>query len=96
MTHHFVTGAAMVLAALFVAAPAAQADPAAAEACAAKLSQDGQAIFNATLPSLGPGVDLRETVTAHTRSLAMAGTIARDPARSNAMAAASCLRLEGH
>ncbi len=74
---------------------AARADGAAAQACAAKLPKDAQAIFGATLPQLAPGADLRATVTATTRQLVMDGKIGRDDARPSAMSAAKCLRLAG-
>lgn len=75
-----------------LAAPRAQADLAAANACAAGLSKDARTIFDATLPQVGPGVDLRAVVTSTTRHLAMSGTIARDTARGSATEAAGCLK----
>jgi hypothetical protein len=73
----------------------ARADGAAAQACAAKLPKDAQAIFGAALPKLAPGTDLRDMVTATTRQLVMDGKIDRDNARPSAMSAAKCLRLAG-
>ena len=73
--------------------PGAHADPDAAQACAAGLPKDARAIFDAALPQLTPDVDLRKLVTSQTRSLAMSGTIARGTARSSAVAAAKCLKL---
>ncbi len=73
------------------AATGAHADTTAAASCATGLPKDPRAIFDATLPQLAPGGDLRATVTANTRSLAMAGTIDRDTARDSAKAAAVCL-----
>lgn len=80
---------------LALAVPTAHANDAAAQACAAKLPKDAQTIFSASLPDVHPGVDLREVLTSHTRSLAIAGTIDRGNARSNAREAATCLRLAG-
>jgi hypothetical protein len=74
------------------AATGAHADTSAATSCATALPKDARAIFDATLPQLAPGGDLRATVTANTRSLAMAGTIERDTARDSAKAAAVCLK----
>jgi hypothetical protein len=71
------------------------ADAAAAQTCAATLPKDGQAIFRATLPQVQPGTDLRDVVTASTRSLVEAGQIDRGTARQSAVAAAQCLRLAG-
>jgi hypothetical protein len=73
----------------------ARADEAAANSCAAALPKDAKAIFDATLPQVGPGVDLRGLVTTNTRSLAMAGTIDRGSARQSAVAAAQCLERAG-
>jgi hypothetical protein len=73
----------------------ARADGPAAQACAAKLPKDAQAIFGATLPQLAPGTDLRDVVTATTRQLVMDGKIDRGNARPSAMSAAKCLRLAG-
>lgn len=65
----------------------------AASVCAAKLSKDARAIYDATLPKLTPGANLRDVVTSTTRSLAMAGTISRGSARDSATAAGECLRV---
>jgi hypothetical protein len=78
--------------AVILAASGARADTAAATACAANLTGDARVIFDATLPEVEPGVDLRAVVTARTRSLAMAGEIDRDTARQSAGAAAKCLQ----
>lgn len=71
------------------------ADTAAATACASKLPKDAKAIFDAMLPQIGPGADLRSLLTTNTRSLAMAGTIDRGSARESATAAAGCLQRAG-
>jgi len=73
----------------------ARADAAAARGCAARLPKDARAIFDTTLPKVGPGTDLRDLVSAATRRLVMDGKIDRGSARSSAMAAAKCLRLAG-
>lgn len=84
-----------VLLPLATAAGSADADEAAANACAAQLPQDARTIFAAVLPQLSPGADLRSLVVSNTRRLAIAGTISRSNARASAMAAGKCLRLVG-
>jgi hypothetical protein len=76
-----------------IAATAAHADPAAVQACATKLPKDARAIFDATLPQVAPGSDLRSLLTVNTRSLAFSGSIDRDGARQSATAAGECLKL---
>jgi type II secretory pathway component PulL len=76
-------------------ASSAHADQVAAQNCAARLSRDSRTIYEATLPELRPGADLRALVTARTRSLAMSGKIARGSARASATAAGQCLQLDG-
>jgi len=71
---------------------AARADTPAATACAANLSPDAKAIFDATLPKVTPTSDLRSQLTSSTRSLAIAGTISRGNARQSATEAAQCLQ----
>lgn len=66
-----------------------------ANACAAKLPKDARTIYDATLPKVTPGADLRDVVTNSTRDLAMAGSINRGSARQSATQAAQCLRLAG-
>jgi hypothetical protein len=85
--------ASPLLLALALAAERARADAAAANDCAAKLPKDAKTIFNATLPQIEPGADLRALVTASTRNLATSGTIDQADARKSAVAAAQCLPL---
>jgi hypothetical protein len=89
------TSALMIPLVTAVSAGPAWADAAAAQKCAAALPKDGQAIFQATLPQVRPGTDLRSVVTASTRSLVQSGQIDQGTARDSAMAAAQCLRLAG-
>ncbi|HTU56316.1 MAG TPA: hypothetical protein VMF62_20295 [Acetobacteraceae bacterium] len=70
----------------------ARADVAAAKACAAQLPTEAKTIFDATLPKMTPGADLRAVVTASTRSLTTSGAIDPAGARPSAIAAAKCLR----
>jgi hypothetical protein len=76
------------------AAAAARADTAAAKACATRLPKDAKAIFNATLPQVAPGSDLRSLLTSNTPRLAIFGTIDRGNARQST-AAAERLKLGG-
>jgi hypothetical protein len=87
--------AALALPALITvfAASRAHADAAAANACAAHLDKDAKAIYDATLPEVTPGADLRELLTSNTRRLAMSGTISFGDARQSATAASECLQL---
>lgn len=94
MDAHTVAVAVMVLAVVTASstARAGQAETAAANTCAGGLSKDAKAIFDATLPKVTPGVDLKSVVTSTTRSLAFAGTIDRGTARESATAAGACLK----
>ena len=90
------TRAIALLAALSLSATGiAYADSNAANACAAKLPRDAKLIYDATLPQLTPGANLRDLVANNTRRLARAGTIDRNSARNSAMSAGSCLRQAG-
>lgn len=97
MIVRFVAAAAALALPLLMtfATPGISADTAAAKACAAKLPKDAKAIFDVTLPQIGPGADLRSLLTANTRSLAMSGSIDRGSARQSAVAAAECLQRAG-
>jgi hypothetical protein len=82
-----------LLVALVSPASNARADTRAANACAARLDKDAKTIYDATLPELTPGSDLRSLLTKHTRGLAMSGTISFGDARQSATAASECLQL---
>jgi hypothetical protein len=82
---------AVMLACMSAPGPA-RANTAAANTCAAGLSKDAKSIFDATLPKVGPGVDLKSVVTSTTRGLAMAGTIGVGTARESAEEAGTCLK----
>ena len=64
-----------------------------AQNCAGSLDANGQQIFNAALPQVAPGADLKGIVTDVTKSLVKAGQIKRSDARPAAMAAGECLKL---
>ena len=72
---------------------AAQADQAAANACAAGLSPDGQMLYAKTAPTMKPTSDIKDALTATARPLVMNGTLSRDAARTAAEAAGECLKL---
>lgn len=82
--------AAVLLAVLPVAA---HADQAAANACAAGLSPNGQMIYGKTAPTITPTTDIKDALTAQARPLVMNGTLSRDAARTAAEAAGECLKL---
>lgn len=82
--------AAACLAGALAAAPAAFANKAAGDACAASLTPDGKAIY-AAVTAAGNGGDLRTLVTDTARSMVMSGQIDRGNARANAQAAGACL-----
>jgi hypothetical protein len=67
-----------------------------ASACAAGLSKDAKAIYDATAPQVGSLSTLRETVVEQTRSLVMAGKIGQGTAKSSAQAAGECLAMLAH
>jgi hypothetical protein len=62
-------------------------------ACVAKLSADGQLIFNSVRPELGPTADLRTLVRAKAIELVGAGKVSQAAAPDAALAAAACLEL---
>jgi hypothetical protein len=67
-----------------------------ASACAAGLSKDAKAIYDATAPQVASLATLRETVVEQTRSLVMAGKIGQGTAKSSAQAAGECLAMLAH
>lgn len=85
----------VVLAATAVALSsfAALADQASADACAAKLSKDGQMLYGKTAPTMKPDSDIRDALTSVARPLVMNGTMSRSTARAAAEAAGECLKL---
>lgn len=83
---------AIVLALSFAEVAAAQANTEVA-ACVAKLSADGQFIFNTVRPELGPTADLRALVRAKAIELVDAGKVSQAAAPDAALAAAACPEL---
>lgn len=64
-----------------------------AKSCASGLDTNGQIIFNAALPQVAPGADLKGVLTTTTKSLVKSGEIKRGDAKPAAMAASECLKL---
>lgn len=78
---------------LALSAAPALAGQAEAKSCAAGLDANGAQIFNAALPQVAPGADLKGVVTDVTKSLVMSGKVPRAEARPAAVAAGECLKL---
>lgn len=64
-----------------------------AQACGSQLDANAKLIFDDTLASVEPGVDLKSVVTAHTKALVMVGKLPRSEAKPAAKAAGDCLKL---
>jgi hypothetical protein len=82
--------------AIFVAlglifAPAAHADRAAADHCAAALPPASQSLYEQSLPEVLGGEAIRDALTANARAMVMSGSLSRAAARPAAEAAAPCL-----
>ena len=71
---------------------AAHADQAAATACSARLSKDGQMFYNKVAPTVTASTDIREALQGVARPLVMDGILSRDAARTAAEAAGECLK----
>ena len=72
---------------------AAWADQAAASACSAKLSQDGQLIYGKAAPTVTAKSNIRDAVIDVARPLVMNGSMSRETARAAGEAAGECLKL---
>jgi hypothetical protein len=86
----FLTAAALIL---LVAAPAAHADRAAADRCAASLPPGSRAIYAQSIPAVLSGQTIADAITPVARSMVMGGSMARADARPAAEAAGECLKL---
>ena len=82
----FLLGLAMLPAAV-------QADQAAAAACAAKLSKEGQMLYEKAAPTVSPSNNIKDALTSVARPLVMNGTMSRAVARDAAEAAGECMKL---
>jgi hypothetical protein len=74
-------------------AATAQANGPAGEACAAKLTPDGKAIYTTTMAAKPTTETLRSVLEHEARGLAMGGKIDRGSARDNAVAAGECAKV---
>ena len=72
---------------------AAQADQAAAAACSAQLSKDGQLLYGKVAPTMTPQTNSKDALTSVARPMVMGGSMSRDTARAAAEAAGECLKL---
>lgn len=72
---------------------AVQANQAAAAACAAKLSKEGQMLYEKAAPTVSPSNNIKDALTAVARPLVMNGTLSRAVARDAAEAAGECMKL---
>lgn len=81
----------LLVAASSLSIAGAQAAPAGAAACAAKLNATARLIYNTVAPQVPGNADLRGLITDRTRSLVISGQISRSDARPAAEAAGQCL-----
>lgn len=82
------------LAGLALLPASGRADQAAASACAAKLSKEGQMLYNQAAPTVSPTNNIKDALTAVARPLVMNGTMSRATARDAAEAAGECMKLQ--
>ena len=92
MRLHLLIPGLLSLAALPLLALPVQADQAAANACASKLSADGQMLYQKATPLVTPSNDIKEALTEVARPLVMNGTMSRGNARAAAEAAGECMK----
>lgn len=69
------------------------ADPAAAEACAAKLRPNARHIYGLAAPEMQPTTVLKDILTVKVRPLVMTGKLTITEAANGADSAADCLKL---
>ena len=72
---------------------AAIADQKQTQSCVAQLSPESKLIFEQSAPDVTGGADIKSTLESKTRTLVMAGKLARSDARPSAEAAGNCLKL---
>lgn len=82
---------AFALSAPALSVSAAFADQQGAQACAAGLDPESKTIYDEVAPQVNASTDLRDVITASTRSLVASGKVARSSARTSAEAAGACL-----
>jgi hypothetical protein len=91
--HLRIVGALLVTGALVVVPnPSAHADTAAAQACAAKLSPEAQAIYSRAAPSVTPTTDLPSLLKSTVPGLVFEGAVHAATARASAIATYPCLK----
>jgi len=83
----------VVLGLILLPASAHAADQAAASACAAQLSKDGQLLYGKVAPTMTPKTDIKDALTGVARPMVMGGSMSRDNARTAAEAAGECLKF---
>jgi hypothetical protein len=64
-----------------------------AQACSAQLDPNAKLVFDDTISSVVPGVDLKGVITTHTKALVLAKKLPRSAAKPAATAAGDCLKL---
>ena len=82
-----------LLALSLLPAVAQAADQAAAAACSAQLSKDGQLLYDKVAPTMTPKTDIKDALTGVARPMVMGGSMSRDTARTAAEAAGECLKF---
>ena len=84
----------LLVLACIISTPALAADPAAADACAAKLNPDAKSIYSAAAPDMAkPGADMRAVLTRIVMPRVMHGDMTRKTAEPRAREASECLAL---
>lgn len=84
---------ALLSALVLLSAVPALAGEAEATACAASLDANGKIVFEATLPDVAGGAEVKASVKAHTKALVQAGKLTRETAKPAAQSAGACLQL---
>jgi hypothetical protein len=82
-----------MLAALIAATPALAADAKASKACAATLSPEGKAMYDAAAPNVKADSEMRDVIRSGAIGLVMTGKLSREQAQANGPAVAGCLKL---
>jgi hypothetical protein len=83
----------LVLLLSIVSVPAFAADPAAANACAARLKPGARSVYDSALPSMQPGAHLKTVLRHLLVPKVKAGEMSRHAARRRGEEAAQCLEL---
>lgn len=78
---------------LLVLPAVVQADQASALACSTSLSSDARLIYDKTAPTVKPGTNIKDALSAVVRPMVMNGSMTQAAARPAAEAAGECLKL---